>query len=165
MSRVFKPKAKGRADAGKPAKIEAPPVSKAKSKRTVGVTLVEETPVKPKAKQKAGSLRFGQAQGSLTRTFSFGVKDITPNPRSNPAQVNDDNDEEWMMDSSPDIVLLNPQAAASRTSRSRSGSIGSAAGQDSGIVKSKGDVDDDSDDELGVMAVDLTPSRPSRRKR
>jgi len=164
MSRVFKPKAKGRADAGKPAKIEAPPASKAKSKRTVGVTLVEETPVKPKAKQKAGSLRFGQAQGSLTRTFSFGVKDITVNPRSNPAQ-DDDNDEEWMMDSSPDIVLLNPQAAASRSSRSRSGSIGSAAGQDSSIVKPKGDVDDDSDDELGAMAVDLTPSRPSRRKR
>jgi len=164
MSRVFKPKAKGRADAGKPAKIEAPPVSKAKSKRTVGVTLVEETPMKPKAKQKAGSLRFGQAQGSLTRTFSFGVKDITVNPRSNPAQ-DDDNDEEWMMDSSPDIVLLNPQAAASRSSRSRSGSIGSAAGQDSSIVKPKGDVDDDSDDELGAMAVDLTPSRPSRRKR
>ena len=145
MSRAFKPKPKDRDKATsergpKPESVE-PVKPKAKD---FGVTLVEETPVKPRL--------------TLSKTLSFDqvslgiapIKDLKGKPknlekdgsfltRSSQLGILDEDEEEWMLNSSPDILLLNPQQ-----------SIGSSFGLDS-----DGEVEE----------AQATPSKPSRKRR
>lgn len=125
MSRAFKPKPKDKdkvTTSEKCPKPEAPVKPKANN---LGITLVEETPVKPRL--------------TLSKTLSFDqvslgivpIKDLKGKPknlvkdgsflaRSSQLGILDEDEEEWMVDSSPDILLLNPKQ-----------SIGSGFGLDS----------------------------------
>jgi len=160
MSRVFKPKfAPSKLEAKKSEKLLVKMEPRAK-KLDLGVTLVEETPEKPRVLSASlsatgGSLAFGQPK------FGFGllptngngktVKRLEPLLSSPPAPVNgkeeeeDDGEEEWMMDSSPDVVLLNP------SSKRR------------GVNDETGDEEEDEGEEDESMMA--TPSKPSRAGR
>ena len=144
MSRVFKPKAVvSKLGTKKPApKVEPKP-----KKLDLGVTLVEETPEKPRVLSASlptasGSLAFGQPKFGFLSMDGNGrtVERPEPLPSLAPVDDADDDEEEWTMDSSPDIVLLNP-------SSKRHGD--------------EMDEEEDEDDEL-MMA---TPSKPSRSGR
>ena len=146
MSRAFKPKDKDKdkdkATSGRGPKPETVAPVKPKA-NDLGITLVEETPVKPRLTS-SKTLGFDQA--------SLGVaplKDLKGNPKnlekggsflagSSLLGILDDEDE-WMVDSSPDILLLNPKQ-----------SIGSSFGLDS-----DGEVEE----------AQATPSKPSKKRR
>ena len=144
MSRVFKPKAiVSKFGTKKPAlKVEQKP-----KKLDLGVTLVEETPEKPRVLSASlsatgGSLSFGQPKFGFLPMNGNGktVERLDPPSPLAPVDDADDDEEEWMMDSSPDIVLLNPSSKGH----------GDEMGEE-----------EDEDDEL-MMA---TPSKPSRSGR
>lgn len=156
MSRVFKPKvAPSKLEAKKSEKLSVKVEPRTK-KLNLGVTLVEETPEKPRVLSASlsatgGSLAFGQPK------FGFGMLPTNGNgktveraepPASSPSapvseKEDDDGEEEWMMDSSPDVVLLNP------SSKRR------------GVNDEMGDEEDGEEDELMMV----TPSKPSRAGR
>ncbi|KDR70955.1 hypothetical protein GALMADRAFT_144421 [Galerina marginata CBS 339.88] len=134
MSRVFKPKLKHQPVAVKTAKTEPiaqPPKPKASN---LGITLVEETPVKQRVASST-AVSFGQPNF----TFAFGK---FSSKAAETKEHDDDDDEEWMMDSSPDITFLNP----------RRGSIGTVEMNDDG----------EDDDEGDGMATPSKPSRKAR---
>ena len=117
MSRVFKNKGKGKnkeADGGKTnegvpgatLKIEPPKVEKP-SQIDNGVTLVEETPVKSRVPSAFAEEGKGQRQPVPIVPLTFGVAKLLPDG-GKPASVSDDEEEEWMVDSSPNIVLFDP---------------------------------------------------------
>ncbi|KAF8171102.1 hypothetical protein BJ912DRAFT_996153 [Pholiota molesta] len=149
MSRVFKPRPKPTVRPAPPPQpqSEAP---KGKEKAVDGeVVLVEDTPQKPRGASAAG-LTFG-----VGRQPSFGAAPLRAlsmqkavEAGANRAAVlqkqeEDDGDGEWMMDSSPNIVLLNPPP--------RSSSVSSGvAGMDS------------EEEDVDVDMGEATPSKPSR---
>jgi len=141
MSRVFKPKAVvSKLGTKKPApKVEPKP-----KKLDLGVTLVEETPEKPRVlsaslSTTSGSLAFGKPKFGFF-TIQRQRKDSGETGSSlAPVDDADDDEEEWIMDSSPDIVLLNPSS------------------------KRHGDEMDEEEDEDELMMT--TPSKPSRSGR
>ncbi|KJA13217.1 hypothetical protein HYPSUDRAFT_209728 [Hypholoma sublateritium FD-334 SS-4] len=90
MSRVFKPKPKRPVEVDV-VKSKAPAPSKPPP-RDNDIILVDETPQKPRT--------------ASVRTMSFGQPGTIKFPALN--VIEDDDDEEWVMHSSPDIVLLNP---------------------------------------------------------
>ena len=94
MSRVFKPKPKRPVEVDA-AKSKAPAPSKPPPKDS-DIILVDETPQKPRT--------------ASVRTMSFGPPGAIKLPALN--VIEDDDDEEWVMHSSPDIVLLNPNVGA-----------------------------------------------------
>jgi len=147
MSRAFKPKPKPKDDKTTTERGPKPAPVKPKVK-DLGVTLVEETPVKPRLTS-TKSLSFSQASLGIAP-----IKDLKGKPKnlekdgtflagggSNQQQLGilDEEEEEWMLTSSPDILLLNPKQ-----------SIGSS-------------FDLDSDGE--VEEAQATPSKPSRKRR
>jgi hypothetical protein len=142
MSRVFKPKPKPK-DKATTSERGPKPETVAPKANVLGVTLVEETPVKPRL--------------TLSKTLSFDqvslgiapIKDLKGKPknlekdgsflaRSSQLGILDEDEEEWMVDSSPDILLLNPKQ-----------SIGSNFG-----FGSDGEVEE----------AQATPSKPSRKR-
>ena len=150
MSRAFKPKPKPKDDkatTGRGPKPETVAPVKPKVK-DLGITLVEETPVKPRLTS-TKSLSFSQASLGIVP-----IKDLKGKPKnlekdgtflagggSNHQQLGilDEEEEEWMVNSSPNILLLNPKQ-----------SIGSSFDLDS-----DGEVEEAQD----------TPSKPSRKRR
>jgi hypothetical protein len=153
MSRVFKPKlGPSTLEKRKSEKLQVKVEPRAR-KLDLGVTLVEETPEKPRVLSASlsvtgGSLAFGQPKFGLLPLNGNGngktMERVEPPPLPL-AAVNeleeDDGEEEWMMDSSPDIVLLNP------SSKGRDVSDG---------------MEDEEEEEEETMA---TPSKPSRSGR
>ncbi|KAF8817112.1 hypothetical protein BYT27DRAFT_7075504 [Phlegmacium glaucopus] len=146
MSRVFKPKLKPKDKATTsergPKPETAAPVNK--KVKDLGVTLVEETPVKPRLTS-TKTLSFGQASLGIAP-----IKDLKGNPKNHEQNgtflsgsqlgiLDEDDEEEFMMTSSPDILLLNPKQG-----------IGSSFGADS-------------DEE--VEEAQATPSKPSRKRK
>jgi len=120
MSRVFKPKLKPKDKAstrGPKPETAAPVKTKVKD---LGVTLVEETPVKPRLTS-TETLTFGQASSGIAP-----IKDLERKPKNNEKDgtflygsqlgILDEDDEEWMMNSSPDIMLLNPKQSIGSSS-------------------------------------------------
>jgi len=145
MSRVFKPKLKSNdkatSERGPKPEASAPVKTKVKD---LGITLVEETPVKPRLTSMK-TLSFGQASLGIAP-----IKDLKEKPKNHGQDgtflasntqlgILDEDDEEWMIDSSPDIMLLNPKQ-----------SIGSSFGLDS-----EGEVEE----------AQATPSKPSRKRK
>lgn len=126
MSRVFKNKGKGNnkeADgegaSGATLKMEAPKVEKP-SQIDKGITLVEETPVK----SRLPSAFLGEAKGQQRQPIApltFGDAKLLPD-EGKLASVNegDDDDEEWMVDSSPNIVLFDPLLEKRKKSKMQS---------------------------------------------
>lgn len=144
MSRVFKPKLKSNdkaSERGQKPEASAPVKTKVKD---LGITLVEETPVKPRLTSMK-TLSFGQASLGIAP-----IKDLKEKPKNHGKDgtflasntqlgILDEDDEEWTIDSSPDIMLLNPKQ-----------SIGSSFGLDS-----EGEVEE----------AQATPSKPSRKRK
>jgi hypothetical protein len=160
MSRVFKSKPKMQRTESKKELTVGQGKEKAGGKtssRDVGVTLVEETPVKPRARscsqsqvqsqvnsQPAGSQR--QATGR-SGSSSFRAGGLFALERSKMAdETLEDSEEIWQLHSSPDVLLLNPEP--------KKGGGGSVFG---GMMS-----DVDEDDEDGDFRM-LTPSKPFRR--
>ena len=121
MSRVFKNKGKGKnkeADGGKTnegvpgatLKIEPPKVPKVEKPSQIdnGVTLVEETPVKSRVPSAFAEEGKGQRQPVPIVPLTFGVAELLPDGGKPASVINDDEEEEWMVDSSPNIVLFDP---------------------------------------------------------
>lgn len=146
MSRGFKPKPKPKdkdkttSERGPKPETMAPIKPKA---RDLGVTLVEETPVKPRLTL-SKTLSFDQVSlgiapmKGLKGTFENHEKDGSFLSRSSQLGNLDDVEEEWMVDSSPDILLLNPKQSIAR-------SFG---------LDSDGEVEE----------AQATPSKPSRKR-
>ena len=144
MSRAFKSKSKSKdkatSERGPKPEAVAPVKSKAND---LGITLVEETPVKP-CLTSSRTLSFDQASLGIAP-----IKDLKGKSKnvekdgsflagsSQQLGILDDEDE-WMLGSSPDILLLNPKQ-----------SIGSSFGLDS-----DGEVEE----------AQATPSKPSRKR-
>jgi len=149
MSRVFKPKAAPSKTETK--RSERPPLQmELKGKKLdLGVTLVDETPEKPRVLSASlsaagGSFMFGQPRFGFPPMNGNGKMVEKPeHPPLAPLNEHDDDEEEWMMDSSPDIVLLNPPL------KGRGGRMNDEA--DEG--------EDEGEDELMMVA---TPTKPSR---
>ena len=95
MSRIFKAKSKPTATNGRPE--PEPQTSQSQSRaKDVGVTLVEETPAKPRDR----TVSFGQTQAILPSSRNlFTRQDST-------VSVATDNDDAWQISSSPDIMML-----------------------------------------------------------
>jgi hypothetical protein len=154
MSRVFKPKVvPSKLEAKKSEKLSVKVEPRAK-KLDLGVTLVEETPEKPRVLSASlsatgGSLAFGQPKfgfGSLPTNGNGKVTERAEPPLPlNEEEDDDDGEEEWMMDSSPAVVLLNP------SSKRR------------GVNDEMGDEGDGEEEEEELMMA--TPSKPSRAGR
>ena len=147
MSRAFKPKPKDKDKATTTSERGPKPETVAPVKPRVndlGVTLVEETPVKPRLTL-SKTMSLDQASlgispiKDLKGTFTNFEKDGSFLARSSQLGILDEDEEEWIMDSSPDILLLNPKQ-----------SIGSSFGLDS-----DGEVEE----------AQATPSKPSRKKK
>lgn len=157
MSRTFKPKPKPAPAATTKAKAEAPPPKSAKPK-DVPVTLVEETPVKPKGPVTAGSravfpeknTRQPSLNEMLARAGPSRKRTVSTKRAMEPTVIDGDDElqDEWMMDSSPDVVLLNPLKRSSSTSST------------SGITA----VDTDEEDDGGVQETPSKPSRSGKRR-
>ncbi|KAF8883343.1 hypothetical protein CPB84DRAFT_1790137 [Gymnopilus junonius] len=151
MSRVFKPKPRNRQAEAKSAKTEAPvPAPKPKAP-DLGVTLVEETPVKPRnvAVAPVRAMSFGRPNFTLaSASASPANKAAERSPLAAQEEEDEDADEEWMMDSSPDITFLDPTKGGGGFGERRRGP--------------STDMDDESDDELALIA---TPSKPSGKKK
>ena len=148
MSRAFKPKPKPKDKATSERGPKPETVAPVKPKvNDLGVTLVEETPVKPRLTSRK-ALSFGQASLGIAP-----IKDLKGKLKNLEKDENFlasgnqlgilDEEEEWMVNnSSPDILLLNPKQ-----------SIGSSS---LGLeLDSDGDVED----------AQATPSKPSRKRR
>lgn len=125
--------------------------------KALGVTLVEETPAKPRV---AKSLPTGRNQSQARiPSLNFGVASIRTEAGklsiegamvgSSPGGLGDDEDEEWMMDSSPDIRLFNPSSGSSE-----------------GLGAGDADSEDEETHRLGGSDADiaLTPSKPKQRR-
>jgi hypothetical protein len=145
MSRAFKPKPKDKDKATSERGPKPETVAPVKPKvKDLGITLVEETPVKPRLTL-SKTLSFDQVSlgiapiKDLKGTFKNLEKDGSFLSRSSQLGILDDDEEEWMVDSSPDILLLNPKQ-----------SIASSSGLDS-----DGEVEE----------AQATPSKPSRKRR
>lgn len=149
MSRVFKPKPKPN-DKGAVSERGSKPETVAPAKKTkvkdLGVTLVEETPVKPRLTF-TKTLDFSQASLGIAP-----IKNLEGEKNKNHEEENrsflvgssqpsilDEDDEEWMVNSSPDIMLLNPKQ-----------SVGSSFSSDS---------DGEVEESLA------TPSKPARKRK
>ena len=112
MSRVFRPKAVvSKLETKKP----VPKVEPKQRKLDLGVTLVKETPEKPGVLSTSlsvtgGSLAFGQPKFGFLPMNGNGktVERLDPPPSLVSVNDEDDGKEEWMVDSSSDIVWLNP---------------------------------------------------------
>lgn len=161
MSRVFKSKPKIQRTESKKELAVGQEKEKAGGKtssRDMGVTLVEETPVKPRARscsqsqvqlqmnsQPTGSQR--QATGrSASSSFRTGSLFGSARSKLGDEDPFEDSEEIWQLHSSPDVLLLNPEP--------RKGGGGSVFG---GMMS-----DVDEDDEDGDFRM-MTPSKPSRR--
>ena len=145
MSRAFKPKPKdkGKVTCDRGPKLDAVAPVKPKA-NDLGVTLVEETPVKPRLT--SSKLSFDQVSLGIAP-----INDLKGKPKnlekdgsflarsSQLGILDEDDEEEWMVESSPNIFFLNPKQ-----------SIGSSFGLDS-------------DEE--VEEAQATPSKPSRKRR
>ena len=114
MSRVFKPKPKpndkATSERGPKPVMVAPVKTKTKD---LGVTLVEETPVKPRLPS-TKSLSFGQASLGIAPIKDFKAKIKNHGEEGtfltgSQLGILDEDDEEWIVNSSPDIMLLNPK--------------------------------------------------------
>ncbi|KAF8452540.1 hypothetical protein L210DRAFT_846508 [Boletus edulis BED1] len=151
MSRGFKPRAQ-QSQASRPntsgTKVAAKPKreDKKEDNRSQGVTLVTATPTKPKVR--GNSRNHGHASSqSQTRAFSpnLGVgpeddHDVTGNDidHEGMTQVRDEDEDEelWLPDSSPDVLLLGPRKrAASGSSSSRGLSDPDEGGMDTPVRK------------------------------
>lgn len=146
MSRAFKPRPKDKdrattSERGPKLETVAPVKPRTKD---LGVTLVEETPVKPRLTL-SKTMSFDQVSlgispiKDLKGTFKNIDKDGSFLARSSQLGILDEDEEEWMVDGSPDILLLNPKQ-----------SVASSFGLDS-------------DGE--VQEAQATPSKPSRKRR
>ncbi|TFY69348.1 hypothetical protein EVJ58_g477 [Rhodofomes roseus] len=125
----------------------------ARTKSSVkGVTLVEATPVKPKERSDRGASET-EEHGEMEAG-----EGAAPLPRCELGNIveGDEDEDEWTLPSSPDILLL-----------------GSGSGSGSHLTKASSrvsdDDDDDDDDVLGWMArnthlVTDTPTKPKRTK-
>lgn len=132
MSRMFKPKPKRPVAVSMAVKTEGPQPLKIVKKDT-DIILVEETPQKPRV--------------APIRTMSIGQQLLSTAAVKPSSMVHsiEDNDEEWMIQSSPDIVTLNTPKRGSSAS--------------SGLM----DIDSDGEDEQSVGQV--TPCKPSGKRR
>ena len=105
MSRVFKPKPKA-PEVKVTSKRKRPdddiPAPKAKD---AGVTLVVDTPVKPRTGINTKSLSYSQATNRSQRTVGMTGSYSLPS-LGHVGQDGDDDDDEWGLPSSPDILLL-----------------------------------------------------------
>jgi hypothetical protein len=108
MTRVFnKGKSKSRSLAGlggegkkgESVKVEAPKVEKTRENK--GVTLVDDTPVKPRI-----PLTFGKTKNMLIEPIRLETANSEDNNLIVPMDENQD--EEWVMDSSPAVVVFDP---------------------------------------------------------
>ncbi|PPQ69371.1 hypothetical protein CVT26_002526 [Gymnopilus dilepis] len=152
MSRVFKPKPKLQQAEARSVKTEAPaPPPKSKGP-DLGVTLVEETPVKPRPPAPAPmkTISFGRPNFTLAPPAAGGNASNGLLPMTKQSEEDEDAEEEWMMDSSPDITYLNPMKGSGTSSASGAES----AGVDSDVVE-------DSDDELALTATPKFDQMPS----
>ncbi|KAF8153284.1 hypothetical protein B0H34DRAFT_99246 [Crassisporium funariophilum] len=114
MSRVFKPKPKPRPTVD--ARLSKPEVlaPQPKTKVNHGVTLVDETPVKARVSSTA-TLTFGQPMFrlGLMKENEQSSTSSALSPQERLGRLNEgDEDDEWRMDSSPDILLLNPSQSS-----------------------------------------------------
>jgi hypothetical protein len=151
MSRVFKPKAAASKPETKKSEKSLPKMELRAKRFDLGVTLVEETPEKPQVLSASlsatgGSFVFGQPKFGLPPNNGNGKVVEKPEPPPPLAPLNDDDDgeEEWLMDSSPDIVLLNPPLKGR-----------------GGRMNDEVDGDEDEDD----LMIVATPTKPSRSGR
>lgn len=105
MSRAFKPRPKGVSKTVEPAPDpQAKTNGKLKLEKTE-VILVEDTPQKPRVTSRKGSQP--QFDVGPSSTNLFGVRQSTQSLFSNCTNETDD-DDAWMLDSSPDVLLLHP---------------------------------------------------------
>lgn len=97
MSRIFKPKQKPTGPSTSDKLEPEPQNSQPQSRfRNLGVTLVEETPVKPRDR----TVSFSQTQTMIPPSRSlFGRQDSA-------LSITTDNDDAWQLSSSPGIMLL-----------------------------------------------------------
>ncbi|RXW11993.1 hypothetical protein EST38_g13862 [Candolleomyces aberdarensis] len=154
MSRVFKPKPKpatGGATSLSQQSQAVEPQSQSQSQsqqfrgRDLGLTLVEDTPVKPREPSRSRTMSFNQT-GSQTQSQRsifppssksrgnnlFGRQDSTMSAAT-------DNDDAWQISSSPDIRMI------------------------ASPVKDGNDTDED--DDVDMDGIPVTPSRPSRARK
>jgi len=138
MSRVFKPKPKPKtqAESLKSMKESAAQLkATSKPKVDMGVTLVEETPVKPRVAPGGRSNSTRQASFGQPM-FSFGAS--RTESKTLHGMKEEDAEEEWVMESSPpDVVSFSP------------------------TNMKRGSLSDDDNDEDGMSAI-TTPSKPSK---
>lgn len=109
MSRGFKPKAKSvnPPEEDAKSKVDAKKIATRdntdkKGAKREGITLVAATPIKPKPARSQSQSTFGQRDGGA-RTQSFSLA---------PFGTEDDDDDEWRLPSSPDILLLGADASS-----------------------------------------------------
>ena len=121
MSRGFKPKPKDKDKATSKRGPKPETVAPMKPKASdLGVTLVEETPVKPRLTL-SKTMSFDQVSlgiapiKDLKGTSKNLEKDGSFLSRSSQLGNLDDVEEEWMVGSSPDILLLNPKQSIARS--------------------------------------------------
>jgi hypothetical protein len=123
MSRVFKPKAKV-PEAKVTSKRKRPEgdISDTLPKvKDEGVTLVVDTPVKPKTGIKTTSASVSH---SKTENRNIGMTLSLPS-LGGVVQHGDDNDDEWCLSNPPDIMLL-----VGKSGTSKRGGLGSSDGED-----------------------------------
>ena len=99
-------------------------------KRSQGVTLVAATPTKPKVRGESRSYRQASSQSQL-RALSLDLNagmesdndvgdDLEDTDNEGSIQVKDEDEDLWLPNSSPDVLLLGPRKrAASGSSSSR----------------------------------------------
>lgn len=145
MSRAFKPKGKDKDKATSERGPKLETVAPVKPKVSdLGITLVEETPVKRRLTP-LRTLSFDQLSLGIAP-----IKDLKGKPKnlekdgsflagSSQLGILDEDEDEWMLDGSPEILLLNPKQ-----------SIGSSFGLDP-----DGEVEE----------AQATPSKPSKRRK
>ena len=152
MSRVFKPKPKPTAGGTASLSQQSQAVesqSQAQSQqvrgRDLGVTLVEDTPVKPREPSRSRMMSFGQT-GSQSQSQRSIFPSTSKSRGSNLFGRQDsimsaatDNDDAWQISSSPDIRMI------------------------ASPVKDGNDTDED--DDVDMDNIPATPSRPSRTRK
>lgn len=146
MSRVFKPKPKAQEQKANSTKRKKPtddhlaPINL--KMKDEGVTLVDDTPVKPKAGEKSRSMSRSQSQMTIGDggKSASNARAVLSQPLFHQIQ-GDDDDDEWRLSSLPDTILLSGRD--------------DAPGSSIGGITQWSDGDDDVDD---------TPSKKKRAR-
>jgi hypothetical protein len=157
MSRVFKPKPKptmgGATSLSQQSQaVESQSQSQSQQLRgkVLGVTLVEDTPVKSREPSRSRTMSFGQPVLGASQSQSQSQRSIFPSTSKSRGNnlfgrqdsimsAATDNDDAWQISSSPDIRMI------------------------ASPVKDGNDSDED--DDVDMDGIPATPSRPSRARR